>query len=151
MKKAMAVLFGMCLTNAAFAVIPAGTELPIVVVNKQKVTPGEDSMVSFHVDKPEGSASSRAAARRLADCTLEGMAHLDAKTQRITLKNPALKCDPQKAEKLGLTGASPDGQIIGPDRKTGMRVTCKHQPGCLQGTLKDGDKGFFLFAKPFGN
>lgn len=151
MIKMVAVLFGMCLANTAFAMIPAGTELPISVTELQKFTPGEDMPVSFRIDESDEKTPAGDAARQLAGCTLHGVAHLDAKTQRITIKNATVKCKSRSAAAKNLAKGSLNGQIVGTDHKTGVRVQCKYQPGCHLGTLKSGDKGFFLLAKPLGD
>lgn len=153
MTRLAAMLLGMGLANAALATIPATTELPIASIGLQKFTPGEDKPVRFRIDRSEARTPAGTAARQLAGCTLEGLAHLEAKTQRIKIVNPKVKCpaEPAQASAKKPPEGPVDGQILGPDHKTGLRVTCKYQPGCHLGTLRDGDTGFFLLAKPFGN
>lgn len=151
MTRLVAMLFGMGLANAAFAVIPAATELPIAAMGLQKFIPGEDRPVVFRIDRSEAKTVAGDASRRLAGCTLEGMAHLEAKPQRITIKNARIKCPAGTATAKKPPEGPIAGQILGPDHKTGLRITCKYQPGCQLGTLRDGDTGFFLTSKPFGN
>lgn len=148
--KFVAMLFGMGLANAAFAVIPAATELPIAATGLQKFVPGEDRPVVFRIDRSEAKTAAGDASRRLAGCTLEGTAHLEAKNQRITIKNARIKCPAETKATKKMPVGPIEGQILGLDRKTGLRVTCKYQPGCHLGTLRDGDTGFFLISKPFG-
>lgn len=146
MIRLVTILFGMGLANAAFAVIPAATELPIASIGLQKFVPGEDRPVVFRIDRSEANTAAGDASRRLAGCTLEGIAHLEAKPQSITIKNAKIKC-PTEAGKKQHEGPI-EGQILSSDHRTGLRVTCKYQPGCHLGTLRDGDTGYFLISKP---
>lgn len=152
MIRLVTVLFGVVLANAAFAVVPAKTELPIVAAGMQKFTPAEDRPVVFRIDVSKAKALTGDAMHRLAGCTLEGIAHLEAKLQRITIGNAKIKCPPAEAK---AAKRSPDsrieGQILGTDHRTGLRVTCKYQPLCSLATLGDGETGFFLTSKPLGN
>lgn len=148
MIRLVTILFGMGLANAAFAVIPAATELPIAAIGLQKFVPGEDRPVVFRIDRSEANAAAGDASRRLAGCTLEGIAHLEAKPQSITIKNAKIKCPTEAGAAKKLHEGPIEGQILGPDHRTGLRVTCKYQPGCHLGTLKDGDTGYFLISKP---
>lgn len=151
MIRLMTTLFGMGVANAAFAVIPAATELPIAAMGLQKFVPGEDRPVVFRIDRSEAKTAAGDASRRLAGCTLEGTAHLEAKPQSITIKNAKITC-PTETGKAKKPHEGPiEGQILGPDHRTGLRVICKYQPGCHLGTLNDGDTGFFLTSKPYWN
>lgn len=150
MTRLVVMLFGMGLANAAFAVVPAATELPIAAAGLQKFVPGEDRPVVFRIDRSEAKTAAGDASRRLAGCTLEGTAHLEAKPQRITIKNAKIKCPAEMRTAKKPPEGPIEGQILGLDHKTGLRVTCKYQPGCHLGTLMDGDTGFFLISKPFG-
>ena len=125
----------------AFATVPANTELPVVSVGVQKFRPSEDSPATFRIVSSNTQ-------NHLVGCTVTGTAHLEPKPQRITLTNAKIQCP--SGTKHPHEG-NVDGQILGPDHRTGIRVTCRHQPGCLLGTLKDGETGFFLFKKQFGN
>lgn len=151
MIRLVAVLFGVVLANAAFAVIPANTELPIISAGLQKFVPGEDRPVVFRIDGLKAKTIAGEVVRQLAGCTLEGIAHLEAKPQRITIKNARIKCPAEtKTVKRPYDGRI-EGQILGTDHRTGLRVTCKYQPLCSLATLGDGDMGFFLTSKPLGN
>jgi hypothetical protein len=152
MIRLVTVLFGMVLANAAFAVVPAKTELPITAAGMQKFTPGEDRPVVFRIDVSKTKALTGDASHRLAGCTLEGIAHLEAKPQRITIGNAKIKCPPAETKTAKRPHESHiEGQILGVDHRTGLRVTCKYQPLCSLATLGDGDTGFFLTSKPLGN
>lgn len=151
MIRLVTVLFGMVLANVAFAVIPANTELPIVAVGLQKFIPGEDGPVVFRIDASKAKTVAGNASRQLAGCTLEGMAHLETKPQRIMIGKAKIKCPAEtKAAKIAHEGYI-EGQLLGIDHRTGLRVTCKYQPLCSLATLGNGDTGFFLTSKPLGN
>lgn len=149
MIKLMAALLGIGLTNAAFAVIPANVEIPIASAGLQKFVPGEDRPVVFRIGRSNAKTAAGDASRRLAGCTLEGIAHLEAKPQRIKIQNAKIKC-PAGTTKRPHEGHI-EGQILSADHRTGLRITCKYQPLCSLATLKDGETGFFLTSKPAGN
>ena len=141
MARLVVALLAMGLASTAFATVPANTELPIVSVGVQKFRPSEDSPATFRIVTSNTQ-------NQLVGCTVTGTAHLEPKPQRLTLVNAKIQCP---AGTKHPHEGNVDGQILGPDHRTGIRVTCRHQPGCLLGTLKDGDTGFFLFKKQFGN
>ena len=151
MTKLVTVLLGLVLTNATFAAIPANVELPIVAVGLQKFTPSEDRPVVFRIDASQAKTSVSDTLHRLNGCTLEGIAHLEAKPQRIMITNTKIKC-PTEAGTTKKPHEKPyegriKGQILGLDHRTGLRITCKYQPLCSLATLKDGETGYFLTSK----
>ena len=148
MVKLVTVLFGIVLTNTAFAVIPANTELPITSIKLQKFVPDEDRPAVFRIEASKAQGAAGEAARHLAGCTLEGIAHLEAKPQRIAIKNAHIKCPTEPKNAKRPHEAHITGQILGTDHRTGLRITCKYQPLCSVATLGDGETGFFLTSKP---
>lgn len=150
MKNVIALVASIFVATAAFAVVPAATELPVVVKNEATFQPGNEKEVVFTVAKSDDPTPFGAAARELAGCELRVTVKFNAQTERLTATRTTAYCNKVTKSGQQISGGQITGQLVGADHKTGFRLECKGNPQCLVGALKSGAIGSFLVTDAFG-
>lgn len=145
------VLVGVTLSGEAVAgVVPAATELPVVVKYGDTFQPGSEKEVRFTVENSRDSSGFGVAAQGLAGCELRASVKLDPKTERLIATQTNIHCNKTTKNGRQISGGQIAGQLVGNDHKNGFLLECKGKPQCLVGTLKPGDVGSFLVIRDFG-